>query len=256
MVDNPFWLAFGGAVIPCLLWLRFFYSRDRYDKEPKRLILKLFLVGAFPVGVIAGIVNATAQAFLDSLVGAAALTLVVVVVAPLGEETLKYLGTSRFSRRNPAFDEPVDGMIYGSTVGLGFAAAETVDYLTGAYLGVDALGEPAGCAGLSCLVVTAIVRGLGTALLHATATGISGYFLSRRVLGGRPRIVGVFGVLVAAAVHAGWNGSPFGLGPLAIALAVPVAIYWFLMRRALKASPHHGRQLMRVGSPWYPPEQV
>ena len=243
-MTDPFWFALAGALVPCLLWLTFFYTRDRYDREPKRLIFKLFLVGAFPIGIAAGIVNATAQGVLAAFIGEASLILVVVLIAPLGEETLKYLGTSRFSRRNRAFDEPVDGMIYGSTVGLGFAAAETVDYLTDAYLGVDALGAPTGCSGLECLLVVALIRGAGTALLHATATGISGYFLARRVVAGRGRGQAFWGVMLAAALHAFWNASPFSLVWLVIALGIPIAIYWILMRRALKASPHHGRQLL------------
>ena len=252
---ETFWLALAGSLIPCLLWLRFFYTRDRYDREPKRLIVKLFVVGALPVAFVAGIVNAIFGIALESSVGSAAFLIVAVLVAPIGEETLKYLGTSRFSRRNRAFDEPVDGMIYGSTVGLGFAAAETTDYLTDAYLGVDAFGAPTpGCEGLSCFLVVAVVRGLGTAVLHATATGISGYFLSGRVLARAPRRRAVAGVALAALLHAFWNGTPFSL--VWLALGIPAVVYWRLLRRALRASPHHGRQLLPPGSPLLGPPQA
>ena len=34
------------AFVPALLWLAFFYSRDRYEREPTRAILIFFAMGA------------------------------------------------------------------------------------------------------------------------------------------------------------------------------------------------------------------
>ena len=62
-----FLLALAGAVIPCLLWLWFFYSRDRHDPEPVGLIIRLFLIGALPVAFVAGIVNAVALLVIGTL---------------------------------------------------------------------------------------------------------------------------------------------------------------------------------------------
>lgn len=232
-----FGLSLAGALVPCLLWLRFFYRRDRYDREPKRLIVKLFLVGAFPVAILAGIVNATFATVLS-------LGVVVVLVAPLAEETLKYLGAKRGTRRSAAFDEPVDGMIYGVTVGLGFAAAETVDYLIAAYTGVDLwTGEAdALCHGFECFAIVAVIRGIGSALVHALCSGIAGYYLSRRVLDGRPRRAAIGGVLLAALFHALWNGTGLGLG-FAV-LLVAALTFRRLLRKALARSPHIGRELL------------
>ncbi len=248
MLDDTqvFLLALAGALVPALGWLVFFYTRDAYDREPKRLVFKLFLIGAFPVAIVAGIVNTV----LASVVG---LVATAVVVAPIGEETLKYLGARTGSRRHIAFDEPVDGMVYGSSVGLGFAAAETVDYLIAAYVGAELWsGAPSECQGLSCFVVVAVVRGLGSALVHALCSGIAGYFLARRLLEGAPRATAVGGVALAALFHALWNGTGLLLGFLF--LAVAVLVYRRLLRSALARSPHHGRQLFPgVGFPQVPP---
>ena len=232
-----FALSLAGALLPCLLWLWFFFRRDRYDREPKRLILKLFLVGALPVAFLAGIVNSAAATVLT-------LGLVSVVIAPLGEETLKYLGAKRGARKARAFDEPVDGMIYGVTVGLGFAAAETVDYLTAAYMGVDLwTGEAdALCSGFECFAIIAVVRGVGSALVHALCSGIAGYYLSRRVLDGAGRGAAVGGVLLAAVFHGLWNGT--GLGTGFAVLLVAALVFRRLLRKALARSPHIGRTLL------------
>ncbi|MEX0657957.1 MAG: PrsW family glutamic-type intramembrane protease, partial [Egibacteraceae bacterium] len=148
-----FALALAGSLVPTLAWLWFFYSRDRYDREPKRLVAKLFLIGALPVGILAGITNV-------AFAGVVGIGVTAVVVAPLGEETLKYLGARRGAGRHLAFDEPVDGMVYGASVGLGFAAAESIDYLTVAYTGGELWGEPFGCAGLGCFATVAVLRGV------------------------------------------------------------------------------------------------
>lgn len=239
-----FALALTGSLVPALGWLWFFYTRDRYDREPKRLIAKLFLIGAIPVGLLAGITNV-------ALAGVVGVALTAVLVAPVGEETLKYLGARVGAGRHLAFDEPVDGMVYGASVGLGFAAAESVDYLTVAYTGGELWGEPIGCAGLGCFAAVAVVRGLGSALVHALCSAIAGYSLSRRILEGAPRRTAVGGVALAALFHALWNGTNLlvGFGVLAVAAVV----FTRRLRRALARSPHHGRQLLpHAPDTWFP----
>ncbi len=234
----PFVLALLGALVPSLAWLAFFYTRDRHDPEPKGLILRLFLLGAFGVSLVAGLVNTVlllglAGGDLTTATAAALFGTFAVGIAPVTEETLKYLGTSLGARRSRAFDEPVDGIIYGVTVGLGFAAAESVDYLTQAIEGVGPLGTPIGfcTAGVDCLVQTAFLRGMGSAVLHAAASGIAGYGLTRRVLDGRPRRTAVGWVLVAMLCHALWNATGF------LSLALPVVILVTLMGRSMRRSP-------------------
>lgn len=239
-----FALALAGSLIPTLLWLWFFYTRDRFDREPKRTIAWLFLIGAFPVAIVAGIVNAIAAAFMG-------IVLTAVVVAPVGEELLKYAGARRGSR-TPAFDEPVDGMVYGSTVGLGFAAAENVDYLMAAYLGTELWeGVDMGCEGFACFAMVAVIRGLGSALVHALCSGIAGYSLSRRVLEGAPRSAAVGGLSLAVLFHALWNATGLLIGFATLGIAA--VVYTRRLRRALARSPHHGPQLLpHAGQWWFP----
>lgn len=224
-----------GSLGPVALWLVFFYTRDRYDPEPKGLLLRLFLIGALPVAFAAGLLNGTAEA----LVGAA---LIPVVVAPLVEETLKFVAMVAVTARHRAFDEPIDGMIYGSTVGLGFAASENLLYLFGAYLGVSPAGvQIPGCLGLSCVGQVAAVRGFGSVLLHALATGVAGYVLAQRIPSRRPWSATVPAIAAAAALHALWNALFF------LALAVPIVVYAVLARRSLAASPFRVAQLRTHG---------
>lgn len=240
-----------GAGVPALLWLWFFYSRDRYDPEPKSLIARLFVLGAFPVVIAAGILNTIFLFILTggdpTAAGGAAIFVLAVFVAPLTEEPLKYLGAAAGSSKHHAFDEPVDGMIYGTTVGLGFAAAETVDYLIAAQMGVTPFGTALeDCFGLACLVQTAILRGLGSALLHAMAGGIAGHFLSRRRLFGAGWGTVWGGILLAAVLHGLWNFVNF------LSLPITIAIYVLLFRRNLALSPFR-RPTLQLAHPQHPP---
>ncbi|MCC5857601.1 MAG: PrsW family intramembrane metalloprotease [Ectothiorhodospiraceae bacterium] len=225
-------LATVGSAIPVVLWLVFFYTRDRYQREPKWLIAVLFFVGAVPVAIIAELVNVSVQAF-------AGVVLTVILVAPIGEEILKYLGMRFPVRRHRAFNEPIDGMVYGSTVGLGFAFTENIDYLFAGYLGIPVMDDLPLCdGGLDCFLELAFLRGTGTALMHALATGIAGFYLAKHVLADRPRTVELRGVGIAALIHIAWN-----LGLQFPALAGAAAPYAILARRALAASPHRLKEL-------------
>jgi RsiW-degrading membrane proteinase PrsW (M82 family) len=91
--------------------------------------------------------------------------LLAVILAPLVEESAKAWGVPR---RNIL--EPEDGMIYGAAVGLGFAATENMLYL------FSALTES-----VESFVATAVLRAVTSTLLHASATAVAGYGISRAI---------------------------------------------------------------------------
>ncbi|OPY38135.1 MAG: hypothetical protein A4E40_01294 [Methanoregulaceae archaeon PtaU1.Bin059] len=115
------WLLLMLATAPGLLWLYYFYSKDRYDPEPVVWVLGIFLLGAtvtVPVAVLEGLLG-----------GAAGGILAAVLVAPVCEEVAKYLVVKKTVYRSRVFDEPVDGIIYAAAAGLGFASIENIVYV-------------------------------------------------------------------------------------------------------------------------------
>ncbi len=121
------------------------YWADRHEKEPKRLILGMFLWGStfailgailFSQGLDAGIAH-----FVVSHPARRWISLT--FTAPLVEESVKgaaLLLLFLFAREE--VDSLFDGLIYGALVGLGFEAMENALYLRQAYLqgGWDAYG--------------------------------------------------------------------------------------------------------------------
>lgn len=121
------------ALIPALALLGYIYWQDRKSPEPWHKLLKATLLGVlaipltmcivFPLQTI-GIVPDSYNTFGDvvnfSFLGAA-----------IPEELAKLLMLWLFLRKNPFFDERMDGIVYAVCVSLGFAGLENVMYVLG-----------------------------------------------------------------------------------------------------------------------------
>ncbi|HEX5747125.1 MAG TPA: PrsW family intramembrane metalloprotease [Archangium sp.] len=151
----------GSAVVPSLLLLWYIYARDR-NPEPRGLLLKTFLLGA---AICAPVVPVAM--WLESLgreweTGAWSTALVRAFLgAAIPEELFKYLVLRRYVWNEPAFDEPLDGVVYGATASLGFATLENILYVGDGGLGV------------------AMLRALTAVPQHAFTGVIMGAFLGR-----------------------------------------------------------------------------
>ena len=75
----------------------------------------------------------------------------------LVEEFFSYWAVRRVAYDHPEFNEPVDGIIYAVSCGLGFAAFENMLYASTLGLGVG------------------MVRAVLTSLVHASFSGIVGF---------------------------------------------------------------------------------
>ena len=215
------------AAVPAILWLLVIASRDRFEPESSRQLLIYFMLGALLVVPVAGVVNTVVGMIVGQVI-------VVSIIAPISEETGKVGSTWLRGRRDPHLNEIVDGMIYGSAVGLGFAASENVVYVVRAFYDPSSVGDPV----LSGLLVTGPVRAISATVMHALASGIGGYFVARHLKAGAPASTALLGLAAAMALHAAFNSVQLIHLFLAVpVLAVGAAAYIVLFRRALAASP-------------------
>lgn len=154
------------AVLPALFFTAVVYWADRYEKEPWWLLSATFLWGAIPSILIALFTNALLSAPFYYLVNQpAADMLAAATVAPLVEESAKALVLLLiFFRWRQEIDSPLDGIIYGAMVGIGFAMVENVFYYVAIY-------EDGGSAAWGGAV---LVRGFVFGLNHALYTAITG----------------------------------------------------------------------------------
>ncbi|MCL6642964.1 MAG: PrsW family intramembrane metalloprotease [Candidatus Bipolaricaulota bacterium] len=110
------------AFSPAIFWLWYVYQKDRWEPEPRALVVKTFLLGmacALPAALLE-IPFAWSEFFL------------IVVAAPVIEEYAKYFVVSRTVYRQIDFNEPMDGIVYSAAAALGFASIENLLYLLAA----------------------------------------------------------------------------------------------------------------------------
>lgn len=125
------------AAVPTTLYVLAVWWLDRYEKEPLRLLAAAFLWGALPAVIVAvtlEIVTGASLASIVTLSQGATDVLSASVIAPLVEEAVKagaLLGIMAFFPSE--FDGVLDGIIYGSIVGLGFAMTENLLYYLSAW---------------------------------------------------------------------------------------------------------------------------
>ncbi len=176
---------------------------DRYEKEPWPLLIGAFVWGAVPAVILALIVELILDIPIKSVLGSELEYNFVgsAVVAPLVEEFFKGLAVlAVFFLFYRGFDGVLDGVVYGSTVGFGFAAVENVLYF------VSALDK----SGIGQMFISIFMRAFVFGFNHAFFTSLTGIglALARTSRSWATRlIVPVFGFGLAVAAHALHNGG-------------------------------------------------
>ncbi|MFH2116243.1 MAG: PrsW family glutamic-type intramembrane protease [Spirochaetota bacterium] len=146
----------GGAALPSLVLIVWFYRLDRKRPEPVRLVGKSVLLGflATVPAVFLEMLMDIPASLMPHFLGIAWTSF---VTAAFVEEGIKYVVLKRWLFRLSAFDEIMDGIVYAVCISLGFAFAENVMY---------GLGDG----------TVLVLRSFTAVPLHATATGIMGYW--------------------------------------------------------------------------------
>lgn len=140
---------------------------DRYEREPLWLMVGVFLWGAVVSAGSAFVINTLFGISLFAVTGSevAASVGAAVISAPIAEETVKgaaVLAVYLYFRHE--LDSMMDGILYGSLVGFGFAATENINYIFSGFAE----------AGLSGALAITLVRAIGIAFLHAALTSCTG----------------------------------------------------------------------------------
>jgi RsiW-degrading membrane proteinase PrsW (M82 family) len=109
------------TIIPSALYAFAVWWLDRYEKEPLRLLLIVFLWGAIPGAIVA----------------VAARFLVVGALAPVITESVKALAIAFiYLRYRKEFNDLLDGVTYGAMTGVGFAlTTNLITYVLGFLVG-------------------------------------------------------------------------------------------------------------------------
>ena len=119
-----------GAFSSAAIWLWLIRRYDRAHPEPLRVMLRVGLIGGAVSVFLAGLGNVLYQLATATPDQPETIMQAVMLSAFVGinEEFWKAFLCLKLLRREPHFNEPIDGLIYGMTVALGFAAFENIEY--------------------------------------------------------------------------------------------------------------------------------
>jgi RsiW-degrading membrane proteinase PrsW (M82 family) len=246
-------------LVACFLWL------DRYEPEPRLLLLLTFGWGAFGATFIAYTVNrffADTIGMQDNLVG--------VLIAPCVEESMKALGPLLILWLRPRQISGItDGIVYCGLSAVGFAMVENILYLGGHAFnaGYEQYGPASGTALVFGLFIARIFMSGFAHPLFTSMTGI-GIGLGARSASGVVRALApIPGLILAMMLHGSWNlmailsasRSPYIFLYGYIAVMVPV--FLTMVGIALWVRSHEGGLALKMLPPysaagWFTPPEI
>ena len=116
------------ALAPVFVIGGYVYFRDKYEKEPIRLLLLALLAGALTVIPVL-LVESFLDMFTKFFPGLLSAAWKAFAVAGFTEELFKFIALYLLIWKSPEFNEKFDGIVYAVFVSLGFAAVENVLYV-------------------------------------------------------------------------------------------------------------------------------
>lgn len=248
----PFLIGFLLATLPAPVYVALVLWIDRYESEPVWTLVTAFIWGAVVAVFVAAFVNTIGSLIVASLISDEAGDFYgAVISAPVVEESMK--GAVLFALyfwKHDEFDGVIDGIVYASMVGLGFAMTENIQYY----------GSAALEGGVGGGLVLFILRGMMAPFSHPLFTSMTGIGLGLASQS-KSRFVKFFapaaGLVLAMLLHSLWNLSAklsallyfvvYFLIMVPMFVAVLVSIYFALkregriVREQLRHDLEHGR---------------
>jgi protease PrsW len=225
------------GILQAVIYLLFIRAIDLYEREPLRYVIPVFIWGFTVATTVSLVFNTLFQLTLSSVTSVKTASFFTAVVeAPVVEECSKgaallliffiaYLARGRSGLVE--FAGVMDGIVYGSAVGFGFAIAE--DLLYGLEFGPE----------------TFIVRRIFGGFAHASFTSLTGIgiglvpWVHNRALKVILPVLGLFGAIL---LHATFNFTATVFGPVGylvlfcviLAYIVIIFVWLAIERRAIR----------------------
>lgn len=146
------------SLAPTLAILMWVYIKDKYDREPIKVLIRLFFIGT--------LISIPAIAIEDILlrvkINNSYLSLIYTsfIVAATTEEVLKAMVLIPYTLKSRYYTEKLDGIVYSIFITLGFATIENIIYIfNGNYLNIFQIGLARAVISIPAHVLFAINMG-------------------------------------------------------------------------------------------------
>lgn len=177
------------AIAPVFIIIFYIFIKDKYEKEPKRLLVYNFLLGAIVSIIITTLLyiiidiplplknhDSVFEQFIKAF-----------FVVGLSEEFSKYIIVRYYSQPHKEYNEPFDGIVYAVMVSMGFAATENIMYV------------------LQGGMEVAIIRAFTAVPAHATFAILMGYFMGKAKFSNNRAILNLTGLFLAVLFHGAYD---------------------------------------------------
>jgi len=208
------------AITPIIALAMGIYLVDRYDREPWRLLLLVFTLGALSVIPIMFIQRILLS--INIFPGIFSIAYAAFIVAGLTEEFFKRAAVMYGAYNNKNFNEKLDGIVYSVFAALGFATVENIMYVVFRYTGNYYVGIMRGILSVPAHMLFGITMGYYLSLSKYTQDiKLKSYYYKRSLI--IPMILhGVFNFILMAKI------------PILMVLFIPYIIYlWIISLRRL-----------------------
>ena len=209
------------AIAPVLSIIFYIYFQDKNEKEPKKLLIVSFLLGAVvSVIMVFGLYFITGhfipltdkfsiwQQFIQAF-----------IVVALAEEFSKYIIVKYYAQTKIAFNEPYDGIMYAVMVSMGFACTENIMYVIGGGYEI------------------AVLRAFTAVPAHAVFGILMGYFMGKAKFSKNRIMLNLIGLLLAVLFHGAYDFFLFinFIPGISIGAFISLIIGIILSKKAIKA---------------------
>ena len=224
-IANLLLLAIPLAIAPGVGIVFFIYFRDKYEKEPFRMLRNCFLFGLLSIVPAILIELGMGRLGLNENQGWLMTMVYAFGVVGVAEEMSKFFFLRVYAFPKKDFNEPFDGIVYSIMISMGFATLENLMYV--AFEGVG----------------TAVLRMFTAVPLHAVCAIFMGYFVGKAKFARYPLWNMILGCGIAVFIHGLYDFFLFQqemtqLAVLSfIALGASVGISFVAIRRLQKGSP-------------------
>jgi RsiW-degrading membrane proteinase PrsW (M82 family) len=202
------------TILPSILIITFFVKSDRFQ-EPASQIIKIFFYGilicfpAYYLNTVLGDIYAS-RGISESLVSS------FLTAAPV-EEILKFSVLYSLVYKMKDFNEPIDGIVYGVSVSLGFATLENIYYV---YLMSDYFETTSKSL--------AILRSFSAIPAHGIFGATMGYFFMKYSFINKKNNLALC-MIIPILLHGAYNFFTYYYFIISLSIII---ISWFILLRA------------------------
>jgi RsiW-degrading membrane proteinase PrsW (M82 family) len=231
MIRAPGMLLAFALVVSAAVAARLVYRYDLYDREPWPIMAAVVAAGAAAMFLLGGAEDLAIQVVGRGQPSAADIAAVAAVMEELARLAI-VVALAVFVPRH--FNDPMDGLIYGSTVGIGMAIEETTIYLAREAAAPAAVTFSVELVRLFGHIVMGGITGFGVGMLHHHPAGRSWIWIASACLTTGVGIHFLWDYLALSSVMHGDTGAT--TAAIIALLAASMAIYGGLVVAGSHAS--------------------